>query len=321
MPDELRLFRLFAVIIAAWLALCFVLARIVWGAQPTAYNLYVPVVTKPDCNPQSWKGLAGFEDNGDGSRAICVMHVSSVYAWQQVYAHPYTSAYPLPSQPIDMVRFNPNGIFVGFNGMSCNGDRLACVADAVRGKGQTWMLFGNEPDNPEAAYGDAISPDALAQDFKVFSDTVLSANPQVQIVALNLLFPCGDYQAQFISAFIARYGMSPESAIYAFGKHTYGNVGVHGSDVMGNFDAALACAVAGAAGKPLWITEWGADSTAAQENAFDASFVPAMCAALSGAGVEKAFLFIGSRWQSAIKASVLNADGSLSAVGSAYAAC
>ena len=332
MPSELKLFRLFAVIIAAWLLLCIALARIVWSAQPTTYSLYVPVVTKPDCGAQSWKGLAGFEQGAIGASAMCEMHIGSVYQWQVVKANGWQSAYPLP-QIVDMVKVSTdNIIFVQVDGLACGSDRVQCVAEALRGKGAVYAVFSNEPDGTDACCSDVVTPAQLAHSFNLIRVAVAETNPNVRWVCCNTLFP-STYLQQSVDTYHAETGRNLKDDISVWGIHVYplvSNPPCHSPFALSDatcveiaFSQVLMAQIATVhAIDPnaiIWVTEFGVDPFAYTANEVAATMLPSLCAQLKATAIERSFLFIGNR--GILNASVMLADGSLSPIGLAYRGC
>lgn len=307
-------------------------------AQPqTTHRLYLPLYAIPatPCPTNPRKGLAGLPPlTLTVTRGLCAMGVSSAYQWTTMYASPY----PFPLQSIGTTPDKNWNVF--FEGLSCGNsqaERQACAAAVVRGEQVVYVLVGNEPDNIDVGISDGVPPEQFATYWRVISDTLRTANPNVKLVCCGFLWSNTHYFDQLAQHFAVQNGGADiRDSIDVLAFHLYGNVQntacqppyVYGRDtacVLANIDARLyditrtVAAIDGS--KPLWITETALDSIGLSSPADYATFVAPICARLNAATVDRYYWFLGYRWQPAISASVWSADYTLSPVGVALSGC
>lgn len=309
-------------------------------AQPqTTHRLYLPLYVNPaaPCPTNSRKGLAGIPPlTLTVTRGLCAMGVSTAYQWTTMYA---TAPYPFkPTQAIGTTPDKNWNVF--FEGLSCGNsqaEKAMCAATLVAGTDALYVLIGNEPDHIDVGISDGVPPEQFARYWRVISDTLRTANPNVKLVCCGFLWSNTLYFDQLAAAFAAQNnGADIRDSIDVLAFHLYGNVQntacqppyVYGRDtacVLANIDARLyditRTVQAIDADKPLWVSEVALDSSGASSPADYAAFVVPICARLDAAPVDRYYWFLGYRWQPAINASVWAEDYSLSAVGVALSGC
>lgn len=316
------------------------------GAPATIYSLFLPLVAKPADTPcaNPRKGIIGLvlPPSKAAADSYSAMGVCAGTTWHATFSKDYATsgAYPLPFQPINFFRSVGGTWFHVCFGVSCGDDsqagKAAGAVTAVSGAGPLDGIYGNEPDNDNPDFGDNLTPAQFAAYYRVVSDTLKTANPSVRFVFGNFLWANTYYFNDTKASFAAQNGGADiRQSITTYGWHLYGNVSapagscsppytyaIHAACVLANIDARLyditATMAVIDADKPIWITEFGPDSTGQTSAVEYAKFLGPICQRLEASPAAKYFLFLGTPWQPAINASALNADHTLSPVGIAY---
>jgi hypothetical protein len=242
-------------------------------------------------NQIPFKGVANSPCN-----ARKALNVSWYYNWEQTEKEPCSGG--------------GGGEFVpmiwGHPGNEQSASAITSSVTSFVNKGYAYVMSFNEPDNPDQSNIPVATAIALLPSF---------ANPAIKVVSPGTAANANPGQAWF-SSFMTMLNANTSLRADALAIHWYGwNAGSCDANAS-QLESYIKWAEAFAGGRPIWITEWGCLNQSAPDVPTVVKFYNAALAVFARhPRIER---YAWYPWSTNL--GLVNDDGSLTALGTAYAA-